>query len=509
MSEDNAKSDNVGNEDNWSKLIHIGDIFISCGWENNQAILILDNQGQNEEGIDVLYQESRHPTTKPLKLFDQLPPNKPQRVRLLTGFDQWEKLHFVGIGKNTRQPVPIADLISVLKELRNEVKNQEKPEPLQGEPKPLSPKLERSNDHGKPLSLSSFQGTEEQQPADLIALEETLAEVKRRNQANEQSSTEPEQQKNSTSIHDKRLRQSEHEIQNQEKNTIPNLQNKTTHLEQIIAERQKEIDRFREQIAELTQKNSDLKRQLDTQTDARSRDPEHMFREAAHNVLQTLFAKHEKIVGETLQDPKQICAGIETEIKRFEAQFDEEMIYTLSVVKEHLTKINGLIHFELSELSSPENQSEQLAKLVLSDGPLDDVQFPYLGALGKAHWDDLKTYTTKLPQVIVETQALLHRIVTQLLDGFSPYRAKTEKEVQLSCCFYEDYLPNILQMMSLELVPIEIGETEADSRIHDIQGSQRGAYQRGVVADIIQHGIRRISDKQLIKKPVVMRGEPE
>ena len=63
--------------------------------------------------------------------------------------------------------------------------------------------------------------------------------------------------------------------------------------------------------------------------------------------------------------------------------------------------------------------------------------------------------------------------------------------------------------MSLELVPIEIGETEADSRIHDIQGSQRGAYRRGVVADIIQHGVRRISDKQIIRKPVVMRGEPE
>ena len=477
MSEDNAK-----NEDNWSKLSQIGDIFISCGWENNQAILILENQGQNEEGIDVLYQESRHPTTKPLKLFNQLPPNKPQGVQLSTGFEHWEKLHFVRIGKNPPQLVPIAHLIAVLQELCDGVKNQGKSEPLQRGPEPLSPKLERSNDAGKPLHLSSLQRTEEQQ-------------------------------ENSTSNHEKRPEQLEHEIQNQQENTIPKLQNKIIQLEHIVAERQKEIDTVKNQNAELAQKNSELKKQLDTQTNTMSRDPEHVFREAAHNVLQTLFTKHEKTVGETLQDPIQICEGIETEIKRFEEQFDGQMIYTLSVVKEHLTKVKGLIHFELSELSSPEklwkNQSEQLAKLVLKDELLDDVQFPYLGELGKVYWDDLKAFTTKLPQVIVETQALLHRIVIQLLDGFSPYRAKTAKEEQMSCCFYEDYLPNILQMMSLELVPIKIGQTEADSRIHDIQGSQRGAYQRGVVADIIQHGVRRISDKQIVRKPVVMRGEPE
>ena len=161
---------------------------------------------------------------------------------------------------------------------------------------------------------------------------------------------EPQQRKDTPNFEEVPTK-AESEDHTQQDNIIPNLQNQITQLEQIIAERQKEIDRFREQIAELTQKNSDLKRQLDTQTDARSRDPEHMFREAAHNVLQTLFAKHEKTVGETLQDPIQICDGIETEIERFEAQFNGEMIYTLSVVKEHLTKVKGLIHFELSELS--------------------------------------------------------------------------------------------------------------------------------------------------------------
>ena len=287
------------------------------------------------------------------------------------------------------------------------------------------------------------------------------------------------------------------------------LQEQITQLEKTVAERENKIDRLKKQIAELSQENSELNMLLETRTEVIVSDPEHVFREAAQQIYQMLLTQRGIVSGETFSDPRKICEGIETEIKRFEEQYDGQMNYTLSIVKEHLTKVNELFNFELSELSPSESQPEHLAKLVLSDAPPKDVQFPYLGELGKAYWNDLKTFTTKLPQVIEETQAILHRIVFQLLDGFSPYHAKDAKEEQMTCSFYEDIFPNILQMMDLELVPIEIGQTEADSRIHDIQGSQRGAFKRGVVADIIQHGIYRISDKQIIRKPVVMRGEPE
>ena len=272
---------------------------------------------------------------------------------------------------------------------------------------------------------------------------------------------------------------------------------------------QEQITQLEHTITELLQENSDLKMQLETHTEAMAGDPEHVFREAAQQVYQTLLAQQGVVSGETLRDPRQICERIETDIQRFEEQYDGQMNYTLSLVKEYLSKIRELIKFELSELFPSENQPEHLVKLVLSDDPTDDIQFPYLGELGKVYLNDLKTFTTKLPQVIEETQAILHRIVFQLLDGFSPYRAKDAKEEQMTRSFYEDILPNILQMMDLELVPIEIGQTEADSRIHDIQGSQRGVFKRGVVADIVQYGIYRISDKQIIRKPVVMRGEPD
>lgn len=508
MSEGKARNDSVRNTDNWFEVGKIGDIVISLEWEDGQAILILENRGHHKEDVEVHYQKSRQRYVELLKFFKQLPLHNAQKVPLPTGFEHGEKLHF-SVGQSPRCSIDIKNLMVNLRKHRDAVKNQRDPESLQHESESLNPKPERSNDPEKSLHLPSFQVTEEQQSDRFISLDKRLAEIKKRKRANEQSSPEPEQEQNSTSSYEKRLEQLEHEIQNQQENTIPNLQNKITQLKQIVAERQKEIDSFGEQITELTKENSDLKRQLDTQTNAMSRHPEQVFREAAHRVLQTLFEQHQKEVGGTLQDPKQICEGIETEIRRFEAQFDGEMIYALSVVKEYLTKVKGLIHFELSESSSPENRPEQLAKFVFRDESLDDVQFPYLGNLGRVYWNDLKTFATKLPQIIVETQTLLHHIVIQLLDGFSPYRAKTEKEIQISCCFYKKHLPNILRMMNLELVPIEIGQTEADSRIHDIQGSQRGAYPRGVVADIIQHGVRRISDKQIIRKPVVMRGEPE
>lgn len=508
MNEDNVRSDSIGNENNWSKVGQIGDIFISFGWENDRTILILENRGDYKEGVEVRYQESQHPSTKLLDFFKQLPLDKPQRVPLPAQFEYWEKLHF-NVGQNTPWSVPIKDLIIVLRKPPDQVKRQGKPEPLQRGFKPLGSKLERSTVPEKPPSLSNLQMGKKHQSDRFASTYETLADIRRRNQANEQPDTELEQQRNFTLSHEKPSDSLEHEIRNQQEDTISKLQNKITELEQITAEQQKEIDRVKKLNAELSQENSELKKCLDTQKDAMSREPEHVFREAAHQVLQTLFEQHQKEVGETPQDLIQIYQGIETEVKKFEEHFDGQMTYALSVAREHITKIKGLIQFELSELSSPENRSEQLAKLVLTDESPDEVQFPYLGEPGKVYWNDLKAFTTKLPQIIVETQMLLNRIVIQLLDGFSPYRAKTAKEEQMSRCFYDDYLPHILQTMSLELVPIEIGETEADSRIHDIQGSQRGAYQRGVVADIIQHGVRRISDRQIIRKPVVMRGEPE
>ena len=459
------------------KVTTIENISISADWKNDKAFLFFLNRSPNSESIGLLCLESGNSSPKQWMNL-RLPRDEEQRVELPEDFIRWEKFGFCVKGKNSLAPT------IKLTKLLNDVKLQHEAEKLTSIQQPANNTPESPEKPANSLGQNL-------QPANPFPRKKTSI---------------PGPSKSRQRLTPKPTRQKNNDQQNQQ---ITKLQTQNAKLEQIVAELQKTINSLEKQNAELVEENNELKTMLDTRTDLISRNPEQVFHEAASHVLQILFAQHENEGGEAFQYPKQICKGIETEIRRFEEQFDGQMIYTLSVVKEHLIKVKGLIHFELSELSLPENQPEELAKLVLTDELSDDVQFPYLGELGKAYWDTLKAFTTKLPQVIVEIQALLQRIVIQLLDGFSPYRAKTAKEKQMSRCFYEDYLPNILRMMSLELVPIEIGQTEADSRIHDIQGSQRGTYKRGVVADIIQHGVRRISDKQIIRKPIVMRGEPE
>ena len=269
------------------KITTIGDVSISAEWENNRVILTLENHGQNQVEIDIRYQQAGDPGTRSLRYF-RLVHGARRTVYLLEGLKKYQKFYFT-VG--TEKPWP--DSIEILKKVLDEVEKQAKIRDIQ---------------HG-----------------------------------NEQLSTEPEQQRNFTLSYEKPSDSLEHEIRNQQEDTISKLQNKITVLEQITAEHQKEIDRVKKLNAELSQENSELKRCLDTQKDAMSREPEHVFREAAHQVLQTLFEQHQKDVGETPQDPIQICRGIETEVKKFEEHFDGQMTYALSVARDHITKIKGLI----------------------------------------------------------------------------------------------------------------------------------------------------------------------
>ena len=68
--------------------------------------------------------------------------------------------------------------------------------------------------------------------------------------------------------------------------------------------------------------------QLKTRTEAIVSDPEHVFREAAQQIYQTLLTQRGIVSGETFSDPRKICEGIETEIKRFEEQYDGQMNYS-------------------------------------------------------------------------------------------------------------------------------------------------------------------------------------
>ncbi len=68
-------------------------------------------------------------------------------------------------------------------------------------------------------------------------------------------------------------------------------------------------------------------------------------------------------------------------------------------------------------------------------------------------------------------------------------------------------LEDFLQLGGFEIVPIKIGETEADSLVHDIQGSKQTDVKRGTIAEVIQPGLMNKNSGTIVQKPVVIRGE--
>jgi len=68
-------------------------------------------------------------------------------------------------------------------------------------------------------------------------------------------------------------------------------------------------------------------------------------------------------------------------------------------------------------------------------------------------------------------------------------------------------LNKFLQLVNWEIIPIEIGLTEADSRFHEIQGSEQAGVKPGTVAEVINPGLMQKTDRIIVQKPVVIRGE--
>ncbi len=64
-----------------------------------------------------------------------------------------------------------------------------------------------------------------------------------------------------------------------------------------------------------------------------------------------------------------------------------------------------------------------------------------------------------------------------------------------------------LQIVDYEMVPVEIGKTQADARLHDIQSSRQTNADPGTIVEVVLPGLQRKADGEIIQKPVVIRGE--
>ena len=102
--------------------------------------------------------------------------------------------------------------------------------------------------------------------------------------------------------------------------------------------------------------------------------------------------------------------------------------------------------------------------------------------------DDLEQYNQFLPQFIKN----------RLFNGVARF---------LSVEQFPEHLDYCLQLVGYEVVPIEIGKTQADARTHDIQASRQTGVDPGTIVEVVLPGLQRKADGEIIQKPVVIRGE--
>ena len=101
---------------------------------------------------------------------------------------------------------------------------------------------------------------------------------------------------------------------------------------------------------------------------------------------------------------------------------------------------------------------------------------------------DIAEYNVFLPQFIAD----------RLFNGVArciPFEQLSER------------LDKFLRSVGYEIVPIEVGHTKADSRVHEIQNSRQTGDEPGTIVEVVLPGLQRIADGTIVQKPLVIRGE--
>lgn len=169
----------------------------------------------------------------------------------------------------------------------------------------------------------------------------------------------------------------------------------------------------------------------------------------------------------------------------------DTLIYSEQHIQEKLSVIRGELTPVFQELESETdiNTDAELDK-VRNKCALHVAWFEgrLFGYEERSEINNLEEYDQFIPQFIKD----------RLFNGVSRFVPFDQLPEQLEEC---------LRLVGYEIVPIEIGKTQADARVHDIQGSQQSNGEPGTVVEVILPGLRRIADGEIIQKPVVIRGE--
>ena len=72
---------------------------------------------------------------------------------------------------------------------------------------------------------------------------------------------------------------------------------------------------------------------------------------------------------------------------------------------------------------------------------------------------------------------------------------------------FPGHLDKCLELVGYEVVPIEIGKTKADARVHEIQSSRQTNAESGTIVEVVLPGLQQRANGEIVQKPVVIRGE--
>ena len=278
-------------------------------------------------------------------------------------------------------------------------------------------------------------------------------------------------------------------------------------------------------IEQLDQIDSQLRAQENIRDDQDRQRLERNCLEATERLLQNRVTD---LVGNAFTERLGSCRSILDQLNQFTEKLNTAKITPPVLISNIEKSLHQTIQscelterkFRLPSIPAPEEFHHDFARslvpLLLSEEPPED--FPTYETLTKQrYWDSLLDYKDLLyepnfkeyvDRVDQETKESVSRVVVQLAEGFSEYRDQTPQDKKIAKAFTTHFLPAILAVVDLEIIPLEVGVTMADSQIHEIQGTTQGKYQSGVIAEVVMPGLRQISDQTIVRKPIVFRGIP-
>ena len=160
------------------------------------------------------------------------------------------------------------------------------------------------------------------------------------------------------------------------------------------------------------------------------------------------------------------------------------------VIKNELKTIRGE--------TTPSPEPLDLESNISTDTELDHIRSQCLAYVARFK-DTLYDYELRHAVDEVEYTQFIHQFIKdQLFNNVPRFIPFGQLPKQLN---------KFLQLVDWEVVPIEIGETKVDARVHEIQGSEESGAKPGTVAKVVLPGLRRKTDNAVVQKPVVIRAE--